>query len=281
MRCRASLYSSPGEESVKHVNAGIRVRDTDTVTPPLPPSFIPTLNVKAWEKHLLDDPDRLWILDGVKHGFKITNSPITPTTTHVKNYQSALRNREAVEKQINEELTEGRYVITDEPAIIMSALGAINKPDGGVRLIHDGSRPSGSALNDYAINSSVHYQSVKDAMNLLDRGYFMAKVDLKAAYRSVGLHPSQYKYTGLQWHFKNNKLPTNIVDTRLCFGARLAPGIFNRLTQAVCRIMARIGYEKTIYFVDDFLVMAEDKITCTAGLNTLISLLRELGFAIS
>ena len=163
---------------------------------------------------------------------------------------------------------------------ITSTLGAINKPDGGVRLIHDGSRPSGSALNDYATNPSVHYQSVKDKVNLIDRGCFMAKVDLKAAYRSVGLHSSQYKYTGLQWHFKNNNLPTNIVDTRLCFGARLAPGIFNG-TQAVCRIMARLGYEKTICFLNDFLVMAKDKVTCTAGLNTLISLLRELGFAIS
>jgi hypothetical protein len=237
--------------------------------------------LQAWEKYLVNDHDKTWILDGVANGFKITNRPVTPTTAHVNNYQSALNNRTAVEKQIREEITEGRYIITDKPATIVSALGAIDKPDGGVRLIHDASRPAGLALNDYAINSSVTYQSVKDAISLVEKDYFMAKVDLKSAYRSVGLHPSQYQYTGLQWHFKNEKTATNIVDTRLCFGARLAPSIFNRLTQAICRIMAQLGYEKTVCYLDDFLVIAKTKDSCMRGLNTLISLLRELGFAIS
>ena len=62
---------------------------------------------------------------------------------------------------------------------IVSALGAIpkkNSPD--VRLIHDASRPSGSALNDYAINNPFSYQSIQDAVNLVTSGCYFAKLDL-------------------------------------------------------------------------------------------------------
>ena len=38
-------------------------------------------------------------------------------------------------------------------------------------------------------------------------------------YRHVGLHPSQYKFTGMQWHFEGDSKPTYMYDTRLPFGA--------------------------------------------------------------
>ena len=47
-----------------------------------------------------------------------------------------------VEMQINYEIIHGNYVICDKPMNIVSALGAIPKDDGRVRLIHDASRPS-------------------------------------------------------------------------------------------------------------------------------------------
>ena len=56
----------------------------------------------------------------------------------------------AVEETILGEIAEGNYVITDVKPTIVSALGAIPKPDSSeVHLIHDCSRPVGQALNDY------------------------------------------------------------------------------------------------------------------------------------
>ena len=47
----------------------------------------------------------------------------------------------------------------------------------------------------------------------------MAKMDLKSAYRSVHLHPSQYASTGFKWKFKNNDHITHLYDIALPFGS--------------------------------------------------------------
>ena len=69
-------------------------------------------------------------------------------------------------------------------------------------------------------------------------------------------------------------------DTRLPFGARLSVGIFHRLTQAVKRMMARKGFDLTIVYLDDFLIISKSKVECAEALETLILLLRKLGFMI-
>ena len=73
---------------------------------------------------------------------------------------------------------------------------------------------------------------------------------------------------------------TYFYDSALCFGSKLAPGIFHRWTQAIRRMMQRRGFEVIVY-LDDFLLISPDKEHCKRGLNTLMSLVRELGFAIA
>ena len=138
----------------------------------------------------MNDPDADFILEGIREGFKITNKHNHSNYRQVEsdNYHSAIcdENIESVENQIEVELSEQRYIICENKPTIISALGAIKKSDGSVRLIHDCSRPSGEALNDYAeLERKVKYQSVDDAVKLLQPGYFMAKADLKSAYRYV------------------------------------------------------------------------------------------------
>ena len=179
------------------------------------------------------------------------------------------------------ELEEGRYVQVTSPPTIISALGAIPKADGGVRLIHDCSQPEGYGLNDYATQEqAIKYQTVRDACGLLDQGHYMAKIDLKSAYRSVALHPSQYSYTGLQWTFKGEQTPRFLVDTRLPFGARLSPSHFHRLTQAVQRMIQRRNINCIVY-LDDFLITSPTFDQCKSDLSTVISLLRSLGWSIA
>ena len=88
-------------------------------------------------------------------------------------------------------------------------------------------------------------------MKLLQPGYFMAKADLKTAYRYVQIHPFQYELTGLKWAFGTSKSSTYMYDTRLPFGARLSPFIFHRCSQAVRRRMASMGFNVVVY-LDDF-----------------------------
>ena len=158
---------------------------------------------------------------------------ITPVEVDNKQTSLAPDVCHRVEHQVMSELSEGHYVETKIKPTITSALSALPKPDGGIRLIHNYSRPEGLAVNDYASKYPFQCQSISDAIQLIQPGYFLAKVDLHAAYRSVGLHPSQFPLTGLKWTFSGESEPRYFVDTRLPFGARQSPYIFHRLTQAV------------------------------------------------
>lgn len=186
-----------------------------------------------------------------------------------------------MEAQIQEELDNVQYITVEDKPLIVSALGAIPKRGSSkVRLIHDASRPVGSALNDLATADPFRYQTLTDARNLVKQGSYMAKVDLANAYRVVRIHPSNYQYTGLKWTFKGQAEPTYMVDTRLPFGAKKSPMIFNELTQAVRRIMAEKGYRNIVVYLDDFLVVESSYELCQETMNVLLSVLRELGFRI-
>ena len=162
------------------------------------------------------------------------------------NYLSATGTavRDKVEQTLLDEIALGNYVISETKPTIVSALGAVPKPDSeDVRLIHDCSQPEGSAVSNYADTESFKYQTLEDAVKLLRPGYYMAKIDLHHAYRSVSIHPSNYKATGLKWKFKSNPHKvTYLIDTRLPYGGKRAPEIFHRLTQSVRRMMAKKGY---------------------------------------
>lgn len=199
-----------------------------------------------------------------------------------KNHRSATVFSDLVEAELKAQLREGNYVIASKPPLVTSPIGAILK-DGGksVRIIHDGSRPFGDAMNDYGSSVSVRYQTLADACELAKPGSFMCKIDLKSAYRSVGIHSSDYCLTGLSWCFKGDTSPTYLFDTRLPFGSNVAPSIFQRLTSSVCRMMKQKGFPNVIVYLDDFLIVEESLQRCIDCQHVLVSLLRSLGFSIS
>ena len=175
---------------------------------------------------------------GLKNGFQLVPAGARFQPAEMNNYQSAaVRNK--VEQSLLEEFDAGNCVMTDIKPVIVSALSAVPKPDSDeVRLIH----PAGLAVSDYVDLESFKYHTLEDARDFLMPGYYMAQIDLHHAYRSAHIHPSNYQATGLKWNFSDSYHFTYFVDTRLPYGGRRAPGIFNRLTQAVKRMMARKGY---------------------------------------
>ncbi len=89
----------------------------------------------------------------------------------------------------------------------------------------------------------------------------MAKVDLKAAYRHVPIHPSSQRATSLKWTFAQGHT-VYMFDAKLPFGARASPTIFHRITQAVKRMLQRRGHEAVVVFHDDFLVIGRTYDEC-------------------
>lgn len=70
------------------------------------------------------------------------------------------------------------------------------------------------------------------------------------------------------------------VDNRLCFGLSCAPFIFNRISNAIVRMMGRRGFRAVVNYLDDFLIGSTQE-ECQRGLLTLINLLHYLGFNVS
>lgn len=230
-----------------------------------------------------DDIDRKFILDGLKNGFDIIDRDSSPVPVQCDNHLSARPGsplfRQATD-QVLKEIRMGNYEIVSEPPEIISPMGVIPKPDGGVRLIHDCSQPEGFSVNDYCTAEwKQKFSRVDDAAALVTKGCFMAKVDLKSAYRSVPISSHSQRVTGLRWQF--GKQTVYLRDKKLCFGSKLAPGVFHRLTQAVRRMLKRRGLNATVVYLDDFFIKADSFEGCAQALQVLISLLRKLGFSIN
>ena len=230
------------------------------------------------------DPDKQFLLNGLRHGFSITKQQHRISPAQCNNYRSATcpENRPYVEAQITREIALGRYLVTSTKPTIISALGAIPKSDKphSFRLIHDASRPTLESLNSYARPDSFSFTTVDSAIKLINPGDYLCKVDISEAYRHAGLHPNQYHMTGLQWQFTDNKRPTWFYDTRLPFGASESVGCFHRITQSITRMMRLRSQCHVLCYVDDLFIVSKDRQACAKTKDILIQLLRDLGFTI-
>lgn len=237
--------------------------------------------VEEWKSELQNDRDCKFLIDGIQNGFRITERDSVFVNVHQKNHPSAMQHKIEVEKELKHQIELGNYVIASKKPTIVSALAAIPKDDGSVRLIHDGSRPVNTAMNDYSIPNAEKFQNLQDACKLAKPYYFMAKIDLQAAYRSVPIHCDDYTATGLQWKFQNMSDPVFIFDTKLPFGSNKGPSHFHRLSQAIRRCMVRRGFNGVVAYIDDFFLAAPTYEECNYWMTVLIRLIRKLGFLIS
>ena len=73
-----------------------------------------------------------------------------------------------VEEALLEEFKAGNYVQVSHKPTIVSALGAVPKPDSDeLRLIHDCSMPHGLEVNSYIDIEKQKFQTVDDAVKVI------------------------------------------------------------------------------------------------------------------
>ena len=140
--------------------------------------------------------------------------------------------------------------------IQLSSFGVIpkkNKPNKW-RLIVDLSSPKSRSVNDAVSKElcSIAYVSLNDAVawiQSLSRGFLLAKLDLREAYRAVPVHPSDQRLLWVQWR------GTYFIDRVLPFGLRSAPKIFSALTDAIMWVMHEKGVQHALHYLDNFLLL--------------------------
>ena len=86
-------------------------------------------------------------------------------------------------------------------------VNCLAKIPGDFRLIQHLSFPSGASVNDSIPSSfsSVQYATIDHAIDLirsLGRGSFLAKTDIKHAFRIIPISPRDYDLLGICWEGK-------------------------------------------------------------------------------
>ena len=202
--------------------------------------------------------------------------------------QSCLDHPDVVDRYIAEEVAKGR-VLQVGPSELASLLGIHCSPFGVIpkkskpnawRLILDLSSPEGRSVNDGICKelASVAYVSVDDVVACilrLGKGTFMAKRDIKQAYRNIPVHPDDQTLLGMVWK------DTLFVDTRLPFGLRSAPLLFTVVADALQWALMSRGVAFIFHYVDDFIVLGRaDSFDCARWVGVMDTTCEELGLPI-
>ena len=203
-------------------------------------------------------------MSGLQSGFHtgvcITDLP----TFHCRNLLTARRDPTTVSNILGSELEKG-YIIGpfDKPPFThyrISPVGiAEHKYSGKKRLIVDLSAPHENPDNQ-SINNliskeefSLSYVKIDDAIKIiqtLGRGSWLCKTDITDAFKLLPIHPSLWHLYGIYWQGKY------FFYTRLVFGSRSSPKLFDYLSQAVCWIANHnYGISSILHLLDDFLTI--------------------------
>lgn len=199
---------------------------------------------------------------------------------------SAIRHSEVVDSYLREELALGRFVgpfPRDQfPQVQVSRFGVIPKSTPGKwRLITDLSFPEGHSVNDgvEAELCSMQYTTVEKfarAATECGEGALLAKVDIRAAYRHIAVHPEDRYLLGVVWR---DQL---YLDCMLPFGLRSAPKVFNTVADVFEWMVRENGVRNIDHYLDDFATFgAPHSNECAENLGILQAVAEEHGIQLA
>lgn len=151
----------------------------------------------------------------------------------------------------------------------ISSYFLIKKPNGEDRFILNLKK-----LNTFIQAPHFKLEDHRTVLKLLNKGYFLSKIDLKDAYYLVSIREKDRKY--LRFRFNNILYQFK----SLPFGLNIAPYIFTKILKPVAKILRLQGIV-IIFYLDDILLMGRNKIECHQNTLTAVKLLQSLGFIIN
>lgn len=216
------------------------------------------------------------LVSGFRSGFPLHfEGPIRPCSAN--NLLSAIQNPVIVDQKILKEIEAGRFagpfVSPPFTTFCISPLGVVpKKTPGEFRLIHHLSFPRGSSINDGISDefSSVTYATINDAVSqikLLGRGCFLAKTDIKSAFRIIPIRPEDYHLLGMQWK------AMFYYDKCMPMGCSSSCKTFEMFSSALEWIAkSKMEIKHVIHLLDDFLIIAPSFEQCQSQLNLFVQL---------
>lgn len=134
-------------------------------------------------------------------------------------------------------------------------------------------------LNLEKLNRHIPYKHFKmenfeQAIRLVNKGDFMASIDLKKAYYTVKVADEQQQYLCFRWLDKIYQF------TCLPNGISEGPRLFTKLMKPVYSKLRQMGHTITS-FIDDTLMCGNSLMACKECVNDTIQLLQRVGFCIN
>ena len=244
---------------------------------PLPTPLKPDRLAEWLDGYDTDKKD--FLIKGFTSGFHVGFSG-TVNSAIPKNLKSAYDMPGIVQEHIDEELLAGRIAgpFKEPPFKFFqcSPIGLVPKKNGGFRLIQHLSFPQGSSVNDQIGRewATASYATIEDAIDLVTatcKHAFMAKTDVKSAFRTVPLHPSvRYLFV---FHWNENFY----VDLTLPMGCSSSCFIFETLSTAVEWVALTKFSIPMVHILDDFFLASVSQQVGSHQLKFFFNLCEDIG----
>ena len=201
---------------------------------------------------------------------------------HSNNLLSAIQNPTAVDAKLSKELDAQRlaspFSSPPFPVFRVSPLGLVpKKVEGEFRLIHHLSFPKGSSLNDRISpdHTSVSYATVEDAIRRIrtvGSSCFLAKTDIKNAFRIIPIRPQDYNLLGICWrglYYYDRCMPMGCLSSCKTFET------FSTAIEWIAQNKLHITH--ILHLLDDFLIISPTEDLCQKQLDSFLMLSSYLG----
>ena len=139
----------------------------------------------------------------------------------------------------------------------------------------------GSSANDGIPKelATVRYATIDDAIRLIKsvgKGCFLAKTDIKSAFRIIPVYPNDFPLLGMEWQGKF------YIDKCLPMGCSPSCNIFETFSTALeCIAMNKLNASAVIHILDAFLFIAPPKEKCQGDLNNFLTVCQRIGIPIA
>ena len=257
------------------LTARCRVTGLAVVTP---------LRAAAWHRHLQRYPDPKWahrLVHDIIHGVDIGYRGFRSSRITAPNFTDGEVEAHAVSADIANEVSLGRiagpYISPPFPHYRCSPLKTVPKKGSATkhRIIHHLSYPHGRSVNSCTADwpcPLARFAQAVDIVRRLGKGCHMAKVDVKAAYRTIAVRPADWPMLGMHWdgkYYFHRTLP---------FGLRSSCHLWERYATAAEWVVTHVfGVVDIIHYVDDSFLAAATEEACLRSLRQTKLAYDELG----
>ena len=209
-----------------------------------------------------------YILDIVRSGYKLELDS-WPTSGSQDPIHFNEKEKEVITSLIDG-LVEKMVIekVQHEKGEIISNIFIRPKQDGTYRLILNLKK-----LNQHIEKIHFKMETLKSALNMVKRGVYFAKIDLKDAYYSIAVAESDRKFLRFVWGesvYQYTCLPNGLAS---------APRIFTKVLKPTFSSLRKLGHENVIY-IDDSLLASDSIDECNRNIEDTVKLIDSLGLTI-